>query len=61
MVSIIKKKTELTGFDLIDSAGLYDYLTDSFAHSLTKELSLGLNKGGIPLVANFSPNLPDAG
>jgi len=42
-------------FDLIYSAGLYDYLPDDFARTLTRRLFDRLNPGGTLLYANFLP------
>lgn len=48
-------------FDLVYAAGLYDYLTDTVARRLTRRLFELLNPGGVLLVANFLPGLPDVG
>jgi len=45
-------------FDLIYSAGLYDYLHDKGARRLTKNLFDLLNPGGTLIIGNFSPNNP---
>jgi extracellular factor (EF) 3-hydroxypalmitic acid methyl ester biosynthesis protein len=45
----------LGGFDLIYSAGLYDYLPDALARRLTRRLLAMLRPGGRLLVANFVP------
>ena len=42
-------------FDLIYSAGLYDYLPDGLARHLTRRLLAMLRPGGRLLVANFVP------
>lgn len=42
-------------FDLIYSAGLYDYLSDILARRLTKQLYRMLKPGGRLLIANFVP------
>ena len=42
-------------FDLICSAGLYDYLPDGLARRLTRRLLAMLRPGGRLLVANFVP------
>ncbi len=44
---------ELGNFDLITSAGLYDYLDDESARALTTHLAMQLNPEGRLLVANF--------
>ena len=46
---------ELASFDLIYSAGLYDYLPDSMARRLTTRLLHMLRPGGRLLIANFVP------
>jgi SAM-dependent methyltransferase len=42
-------------FDLIYSAGLYDYLPDALAKRLTRRLLAMLRPGGRVLIANFVP------
>lgn len=46
---------ELGRFDLIYSAGLYDYLPDALARRLTRRLLAMLRPGGRVLIANFVP------
>jgi extracellular factor (EF) 3-hydroxypalmitic acid methyl ester biosynthesis protein len=48
-------------FDLIYSAGLYDYLSDRAATMLTRALSNALRPGGRLLLGNFAPELRDIG
>lgn len=48
-------------FDLIYSAGLYDYLDDETARRLTSSMFAALRPGGTLVVANFAPELPDIG
>jgi extracellular factor (EF) 3-hydroxypalmitic acid methyl ester biosynthesis protein len=48
-------------FDLIYSAGLYDYLDDDTAKRLTTSMFEALRPGGTLLVANFAPELLDIG
>ena len=48
-------------FDLIYSAGLYDYLDDETARRLTSSMFAALRPGGSLVVANFAPELPDIG
>jgi SAM-dependent methyltransferase len=48
-------------FDLIYSAGLYDYLDDETAKRLTTSMFAALRPGGSLVVANFAPELPDIG
>jgi extracellular factor (EF) 3-hydroxypalmitic acid methyl ester biosynthesis protein len=45
----------LGAFDLIYSAGLYDYLPDTLAKRLTQRLAQMLRPGGRLLIANFVP------
>lgn len=49
------------GYDFIYSAGLFDYLADKTASRLIKRLFNSLNPGGVLLVTNFVPNIPDIG
>ena len=51
---LIKGKLDLGKFDLIYSAGLYDYLPDAIARRLTRQLLGILNPGGHLLIANFA-------
>ena len=48
-------------FDLIYSAGLYDYLDDETAKRLTTSMFAALRPGGTLVVANFAPELRDIG
>jgi hypothetical protein len=49
-------------FHLIYAAGLYDYLTDGIAQSLTECLfDLLINDGGTLIIPNVLPNIHDAG
>jgi len=48
-------------FDLIYCAGLYDYLTESVARRLTRELFELLAEGGVLLYANFAEGIVEAG
>jgi hypothetical protein len=52
---------DLGTFDLIYSAGLYDYLRRSTAAGLTRVLFGMLRAGGRLLVANFVPGIRDIG
>ena len=60
ILQLLKERT-LTGFDLIFSAGLYDYLSDKLAEKLTANLFTRLKPGGKLIVANFLPDIRDAG
>jgi extracellular factor (EF) 3-hydroxypalmitic acid methyl ester biosynthesis protein len=52
-----KLLTELR-FDLIYTAGLYDYLTQPVAQILTHQLSLLVKSHGHLIIGNFHPNNP---
>jgi len=60
-------KTLLTGslvaerFDFIYAAGLYDYLHDRLARQVTQTLFAMLRHGGRLLLANYLPEIDDAG
>ncbi|HFS8927803.1 TPA: hypothetical protein ACH1VU_005054 [Pseudomonas aeruginosa] len=58
---LIKGKVEVSGFDLIYAAGLFDYLTTVAASRLVEVLFAALNPGGKLVFANFMPGLKDAG
>lgn len=59
--TLLMRKHDLGKFDLIYSAGLYDYLETSVAKRLTAELFNLLNPGGKLLYANFAPDIHDVG
>jgi SAM-dependent methyltransferase len=48
-------------FDFIYAAGLYDYLGDRVAESLTGKMFQMLKPGGSLLIANYLPDIPDVG
>ena len=52
---LLKPKFDIGTFDYIYSAGLYDYLSESIAGALTKNLIERLKPGGTLLIANFVP------
>jgi SAM-dependent methyltransferase len=52
---------DMTGFDLVYAAGLYDYLREEPAHRLTQTLFRTLNPGGTLLIANFLTGIRDRG
>jgi extracellular factor (EF) 3-hydroxypalmitic acid methyl ester biosynthesis protein len=56
-----RKGLELGSFNLIYSAGLFDYLSDSLARRLTKYLLRQLRPGGRLLIANFVPETKGRG
>lgn len=58
---LIKRKVQIGKFDLIYSAGLYDYLPDGAARLLTKGLFQMLKENGRLLIANFLPSNADSG
>jgi SAM-dependent methyltransferase len=57
----VKSCGELGTFDLVYSAGLYDYLNEDVAMTVTEAMFRSLRPGGRLLVANFAPELPDIG
>lgn len=58
---VLKGSLTLGHFDFIYAAGLYDYLVLPVAQSLTERLFGMLNPGGHLLLANFTPDLINAG
>ncbi len=61
--SLISGRTtfEDNSFDLVYTAGLYDYLDQIVARRLTSILFKSLKSGGKLMVANFLPDIPDVG
>jgi SAM-dependent methyltransferase len=57
----IKGGNELGAFDLVYSAGLYDYLNEDIAMTVTEAMFRSLRPGGRLIVANFAPALRDIG
>jgi extracellular factor (EF) 3-hydroxypalmitic acid methyl ester biosynthesis protein len=57
----VKSGDELGTFDLVYSAGLYDYLNENVATTATEAMFRSLRPGGRLLVANFAPELRDIG
>jgi extracellular factor (EF) 3-hydroxypalmitic acid methyl ester biosynthesis protein len=53
-----KPRAESSGFDLIYSSGLYDYLTDRICKQLNSYLYDRLAPGGVLIVTNFDPSNP---
>lgn len=56
---LFKKNTEFQNLDFVYAAGLYDYLPQKVAVSLTSKVFGMLKSGGRLLVANFAPPLRD--
>jgi len=54
-----QKPSSLGRFNLIYAAGLYDYLPDSVARTLTKRLFGLLQPGGRLLIGNFGTGIPE--
>ncbi len=59
--SLLTGKHDFSDFDLVYSAGLYDYLAEPVAIRLTQTLFQFLRAGGKLLIANFAPELRDIG
>ena len=57
----VRAGAELGSFDLVYSAGLYDYLNEETATTVTDAMFRALRPGGRLLVANFAPELCDIG
>lgn len=57
----VLSRGELGGFDFVYSAGLYDYLNEKDAKTVTEAMFRSLRPGGRLLVANFAPDLRDIG
>ena len=58
---LLRRSVRLTDVDLAYAAGLYDYLDDDLARTLTAALFRMLRPGGRLLIANFTPDTHDAG
>lgn len=58
---LVGGRLDLGSFDLIYSAGLFDYLSDRFARQLVARLFDRLAPGGRLVVFNFAPGLRDVG
>lgn len=58
---LLTGREDLGEFDLVYSAGLYDYLEDRVARRLTRAMFDMLRSGGRLLVCNFLQSTPDVG
>ncbi len=58
---LLTDRVDLGAFDLVYSAGLYDYLPDPVATALTARLFAMVRPGGKLIIANFAPCLRDIG
>lgn len=58
---LISGSAAYSSMNLIYAAGLFDYLNDSAATKLTKNLFGMLSSGGTLMIANFLPNIADIG
>lgn len=58
---LLTGKQDLGQFDVIYSAGLYDYLSQETATRLTSQMFAMLKPGGSLLYANFAPDIEDVG
>ena len=63
VLDLLKARSGIEGqtFDLVYAAGLYDYLDNDVAKSLTALLFGRLQQDGKLLIANFLPGIPDVG
>jgi extracellular factor (EF) 3-hydroxypalmitic acid methyl ester biosynthesis protein len=57
---LLRRSVRFAGVDLAYAAGLYDYLEDDLARTLTAALFRTLGAGGRLLIANFTPATHDA-
>ncbi len=58
---LLRGRVTFANFDFVYAAGLYDYLTLSVAQRLTEILFAMLKPGGQLLIANFLPDINNAG
>jgi hypothetical protein len=56
---LLMRKISLGAFDFVYAAGLYDYLCENTAQTLSARLFEMVNPGGQMLIPNFAPQLPD--
>jgi extracellular factor (EF) 3-hydroxypalmitic acid methyl ester biosynthesis protein len=57
---LLRRTVRFENQDLVYAAGLYDYLEDDLARTLTTALFGALGPGGRLLIANFTPDTYDA-
>jgi len=60
-IRLLSNHFDIGEFDLIYSAGLYDYLSDEFSARLLQALVRRLAPGGTLVVANMLPDIPACG
>lgn len=58
---LLMRKIGLGAFDFVYAAGLYDYLGENSAQTLSARLFEMVNPGGQMLIPNFAPRLRDRG
>ena len=58
---LLAGKTGMGHFHLVYAAGLFDYLDDSVATRLVERMWAMAHPGGRVMIANFLPDIPDAG
>lgn len=58
---LLDGSVDLGGFDLVYAAGLFEQLEQPSARLLGERMFAMLNPGGRMFVANFAPDIPDAG
>jgi hypothetical protein len=56
---ILARKCDLRGFDFVYAAGLFDYLSDSTAAALTARMFEMTAPGGMVMIPNFAPAVPE--
>ncbi len=61
ILDILVGRYKVEDFDLIYSAGLYDYLDERVARKLTNMLFAGIKPGGRLILSNFLKETPDLG
>lgn len=59
--AILSGKVDLSNFNFVYAAGLYDYLSERVAQRLTRLMFDMLAPDGRLLVANFAPGMPEVG